>query len=277
MLPEGDLPSAVVFTPDGAHILVSHTLSKNAVVLDAATRVVQQTIAVSGSPQGVAVSADGIHAVTANLFENRASILDLNTGLEVGVVSVGNQPGGVRITPNGLTAVISNAADDSLSVVDIATATELHRIPGAGFAASTALTPKNGVARASFTQFEIASNTLAVMPDFAHDEIDFFDLPAGTVRSVASVARPYGISITPDGGTAVVSHFFPETSCSVVDIGTQTITKNIDLSSSHFVPITMRLNGQSAVCAIQNACVVVNLVSNAISASISTASVNQLY
>lgn len=275
-LPEGDLPSDVAFTPDGSSIVVSHTLTRNLVVIDAATRVVTNTIQLSGSPQALAISSDGVHAVTANLFEDSASIVNLNTATEIAVVPIGNQPGGVCITPDGTKAVISNIVDQSMSVIDIASATELHRIPGAGFAATIALTPENGVSRVSFSGFECASNSIVVLPDFGSDEIDFYDIVAGTVNSVPSVNNPIGVDVTPDGSTAVISHFFPETSCSVVDVGTQSITKNINVGVSTFQAITIRPDASAAVCAIQNACVVVDLVTNAVSPSINTASVNGL-
>ncbi|MFT7669980.1 MAG: DNA-binding beta-propeller fold protein YncE [Planctomycetota bacterium] len=276
--PEGDLPAGVVFTSDGSKILIAHTLTQNVVDLDAATRAVLQTIDVSGSPQGVAVSSDGIHVVTANIFEDTASILDLSTGIEIAIVNIGDQPGGVRITPDGLLAAVSNTIDGSISVIDIATATETFRIPGAGFSATISLTPENGVSFVSFTQFEIAAdNRTLIFPDFLNDELDFFDLTLGTVNSVASVARPIGVSIAPNGVTAVASHFFPETSCSVIDVATQTITKNINIGFPTFTPITINNSGTQAICSIQNACVVVDLVTNAVSASLNTASVNQLY
>jgi DNA-binding beta-propeller fold protein YncE len=275
--PEGDLPTGMVFTPDGSKILISHLLSKNVVIVDAATRVGLGAIDVSGTPQGLAVSSDGVHIVTANLIENSASILSLTTGLEIAVIPVGTQPGVVRITPDGLTAVVGNTVDNSLSVIDIATATELHRIPGAGFSASISLSPENGQVSATFSSFEMASNSIAVVPDYWNDEVDFFDIVAGTVTSVASVANPRGVSITPNGATAVVSHYFPETSCSVIDVATKTITKNINVGTPTFTPIAIRDDGSAAVCSIQNAAVVVNLVTNAVSASLNTASNNEMY
>lgn len=274
--PEGDLPSGVAFTPDGALLVVSHTLSQNLVVRDAATRVVQSTIAISGSPQDVAISSDGVHAVTANIWEDTASIVDLGTGLEVAVVPIGDQPGGVRISPDGTKAVVSNTVDLSMSVIDLASATELHRIAGAGFAATIALTPENGVQRASFSGFEFASNSIVVLPDFGNDEIDFFDIVAGTVSSVASTPRPRGVDVSADGSTAVVAHYFPETKISVVNIGTQSITKVIDLGTEATGPIAIRPDASQAAVAIQNACVVVDLVTDAVSSSINTASVNGL-
>ena len=275
--PEGDLPTGMVFTPDGSKILISHLLSKNVVIVDAATRVGLGAIDVSGSPQGVAISADGVHAVTANLFEHSASILDILTGLEIAVVPVGTQPGVVRITPDGLTAVVGNTVDNSLSVIDIASATEVHRIPGAGFSASISLSPENGQASASFSSFELASNSLAIVPDYFNDEVDFFDLVAGTVTSASSVADPRGVAITPDGLTAVIAHYYPETSCSVIDVATKTITKNINVGAATFSPIAIRSDGTAAVCSIQNAAVVVNLVTNAVSGSLNTASINEMY
>ncbi len=274
--PEGDTPTAAAFTPDGSKIVVAHRTSSNVIVFDAATQAFLQEISVTGSPNDLAISSDGVHAVTANVWEDTVSILDLAAGTEVAVVPVGNQPGIVRITPNGLTAVVGNTVDQTLSVVDVATATETHQIAGCGFVSLVAATFEPGVITATFSNFELIDDTTAVQADFYNDELDFFDLAAGTVSSIPCDADPREIAITPDGTTAVVAHTSSVQRISVVDTATQSIAKTIATGIDLRGPIAIRPDASKAVASVQNAVVVVNLATDAVSPSLSTASVNGL-
>jgi YVTN family beta-propeller protein len=274
--PEADIACAAAFTPDGARLVIAHSRTKNLVVLDAATKAVLDVIDVSGTPVDVAVSADNVHAVTANLLEDTVSIVDLTSGSEVATVPVGDQPAAVRVTPNGLKAVVGNAVAQSLSVIDIATATELHRIPGAGFVSTVTLSFEPGVVTYRINGFECASDTLAVHPDFLADQIDFFDLAAGTVSSVPCAADPRGIDSTPAGNLLVVSHTGSARTISVVDPVTKTISKTIATPVDLDEPIAVRPDGSKAAVAVLNASLVVDLVTNAVSPSVNTLSVNQM-
>lgn len=271
---EGDGPSAIAFTPDAARFVVANLASRNLTVFDAATQTVVGTIALSGSPAHVAISADNVHAVTANLFEDTASIVDLNSLSEVAVVPVGDQPAFVRVTPGGGTAVVGNAVDQSLSVIDIATASELQRISGAGFAATTSIAFEPGVVAYRINGFECPSDTLAVHPDSIADEIDFFDLAAGTVSSLPCDADPRGIAMTPDGATVVVSHMFATRRVTVVDTATQSIAKVLTTTADLNEPIGVRPDGGKVAVSIQNATLVLDVASGASSPSLNTASVN---
>ena len=274
--PEADIACAAAFSPDGTRLVIAHSRTKNLVVLDAATKAVLKVIDVSGTPVDVAISSDNVHAVTANLFENTISIVDLAAGMELATVTVGTQPAAVRVTPNGLKAVVGNAVDQSLSVVDIATATEFKRIPGAGFVSTTTISFEPGVITYKINGFECPSDTLAVHPDFLADQIDFFDLVAGTVSSVPCAADPRGIDTTPSGNLLVVSHTGAARTVSVVDPVSKTITKTIAMPADLDEPIALRPDGSKAAVAIQNASLVVDLVTGTVSASLNTASVNQM-
>ncbi len=274
--PEADIACAAAFTPDGTRLVIAHMRTKNLVVLNAATKAVLDVIDVSGTPVDVAISADNVHAVTANLLEDTVSIVDLSTGNEVATVPVGDQPAAVRITPNGLKAVVGNAVDQSLSVIDIATATELHRISGAGFVSTVTLSFEPGVVTYRINGFEVPSNTLAVHPDFLADQIDFFDLAAGTVSSVPCAADPRGIDSTPAGNLLVVSHTGATRTISVIDPVTKTITKTIATPVDLDEPIAVKPDGTKAAVAVLNASLVVDLVTNAVSPSVNTLSVNQM-
>jgi YVTN family beta-propeller protein len=276
VLPEADIAAAAAFSPDGSLLVVAHMRTRNLVVFDAATQTVLRTIDVSGTPVDVAVSSDNVHAVTANLLEDTVSIVDLVTGTELATVPVGTQPAAVRVTPGGTTAVVGNAVDQSLSVVDIPSATELRQIAGTGFVSTTTISFEPGVITYRVNGFVCPSDTLAVHADFYADEIDFFDLAAGTVTSVPCAADPRGIDVTPAGNLAVVSHTGSARTISVVDPVAKTISKTIATPSDLNEPIAVRPDGSKAAVAIQNATLVVDLASGAVSSSLNTASVNRM-
>ena len=275
--PEGDQASAAAFTPDGARFLVAHRFSRNLIVYDAATQAFLAEVALSGSPNDVAVALGGTRAVTANFFEATASIVDLGTNAEIAVVPVGNQPGLVRVTPDGTTAVVANSLDQTLSVIDVATASEVHRIAGCGFQMTSSIAFEPGTITNRPSPFAVATDTLAIHPDVLNDEIDFFDLAAGTVSSIPALAPdPRGIAVTPNGQTAVIAHFGAAQLLSIVDVATQTVTKVIATGVDLREPVAIRADGSKAAVAIQNAVIVVDLVTNAISPQLATASVDGL-
>ncbi len=273
--PESDTPMEVAFVPGGASFVVASRDSRNLIVYDTATRTVIHNVTLSGSPNAVAVSSDGQYAVTANIWEDTASIVNLATGLEQALVPVGNQPMIVRITADGATAVVGNAVDANLSVIDIATGVELRRIAGATFVGSLAVNFEPGAIVATCSEFEIAGNDTVVMPDYFNDRIQFFDIGTGALTSVICSDQPRGIAITPNGATAVIAHVGAAARLiSVVDVASKTITKTIPIGVDLFGPIGIKADGTKAVVAIQNATVVVNLVTNAVSGSLNTASMN---
>jgi len=276
LLPEGDTPSDVQFTPDGARIVIAHRDTMNLIVFDAATRAFVAEVALSGSPVAVAISSDGAHAVTSNVFEDSASIVDLTSATELAVVPVGDQPAVVRISPDGATAVVGNTVDATLSVIDIASATELRRISGANFVASVTIAFEPGAITASFSAFEFVSNSVVLLTDFFNDRVRFFDIDLGTFTTLVTDSSPRGIAVTPDGATAVVAHTRSVQRVSVIDTGTQSITRTIATGVDLRGPIAITPGGDKAAAAVQNAVRVVNLNTGSVSGSLNTASVNQL-
>jgi len=274
--PEADIAAAAAFSPDGSLLVIAHTRTHSLVVFDASTKAVLRTIDVSGTPVDVAVSSDNVHAVTANLLEDSVSIVDLVAGTELATVPVGTQPAAVRVTPGGATAVVGNAVDQSLSVVDIPSATELRRIAGTGFVSTTTISFEPGVVTYKVNGFVCPSDTLAVHADFVANQIDFFDLAAGTVSSVPCTIAPRGIDMTPDGSLVVVSHTGGARTVSVVDPVAKAITKTIPTPSDLNEPIAVRPDGSKVAVAIQNATLLLDVASGQASASLNTASVNAM-
>ncbi len=275
--PEGDTPSEVVFTVDGSMFIIAHRDSQNLVVFDAATRDVLQVIPLSGSPNSLALSSDGVHAVTANLFEDTASIIDLVASIETAVIDVGDQPGVVRITPDGATAVVGNTLDSDLSIIDIASATETTRFGVAEFSQLSSFGAWGGIVK--FTAYEIApDNVTVIFPELTNDQIKFFDIVAETTNTVPSAANPSAVDLSLDGAVAVVSHHYPETNVTVIDMASQTITDvwPTGTSAGFVPPIAISPDGTKAVVAVQNNVRVINLITGATSGDLFTGSVNVL-
>jgi YVTN family beta-propeller protein len=273
--PEGDTPTALAFTSDGATIVIAHRDSQNLVLFDAATRASTGVIDVTGSPNAMALTSDDALAVTANVFEDTVSIIDLGLGQEVAVIPVGDQPSVVRITPDDLLAVVGNTVDQTFSVIDLTTRTELRQIAGAGFTSTTTISFEPGVTTFKFVEFECVDNNTILHPDYANGTIDFFDLTTGAATSLTSAPQPYGIALTPDRTKAVVTHLFSNRTLTVIDTGAKTfstIATTIDVQDD----VTLDPAGTKAVVAVQNGCIVVNLGTSAISPVLSTASVNAL-
>ncbi len=276
--PEGDSAAGAAFGPDGSWFVVAHRDSRNLLVYDAETRDLIREIPLSGSPVDLAVSSDGRWAVTPNLFEDTASIVDLDAGAEVAVLPIGDAPIMSRITPDGATALVGSMVGDDVAVIDLASATELRRISGFNFGV---------VLSANFETFavtfvcanpvEVASDSVAVFPDMFSDRIGFVDIDAGTVGFVASADSPRNAAVTPDGSLAVVSHAFGSSNTiTVLDVGSQSITKSIDVGTTVWGPVSLDPAGAKAAVAVQNAVRMVNLSTNAVSSDINTASVNGL-
>ncbi|MGD8397036.1 MAG: FlgD immunoglobulin-like domain containing protein, partial [Candidatus Eiseniibacteriota bacterium] len=275
-LPEGDTPAAVRFTPDGARIIIAHRDTRNLIVFDAVTRAYLGEILLSGSPNDLDLSPDGTRAVTANIFEDTASIVDLTAGQELATVAVGEQPGVARIASDGSTAVIGNTVSGDLSVIDIATATETRRIGGIGFVGGVSFAFESGAVTATYDPFVMTGPTTLIHADFYADLVHFVDVTTGAVSSIPTLDQPRAVAVTPDGLTAVVAHTGAVGQVSVIDVAAQSIAKTIPIGVDLTGRVTVEPTGTKAVVSVQNACRVVNLDTNAVSPSLSTASVSQL-
>lgn len=274
--PEGDAPHDVAYTPDGLYFLVAHRDSKNLIVVEDATRTFLAAIPLSGSPVSVAISSDGLYAVTANIWEDTASIVDLTTNTEIAVIPVGNQPGTVRISPDGQTAAVGNMIDGNVSVIDLASQMETQRIGGLGYLASVSVNFEVAAISVWFSSFEFVSNDRLLNPDYFGNRIQFVNIQTGTVTNVPTLNSPRVVAVTPDKSKAVVSHAGSVQRVSVVDPAAQSVTTTWPMGVDVWGPITLNPAGTKAVVAIQNAVRVLNLTTGAVSASLNTASVNEL-
>jgi len=275
--PEGDVPTAVAYTPDGSRVLVANRGSQSLDVFETATHNHVASIALSGSPNDVAVTSDGLWAVTANIWEDTCSIVDLVNDVESAVIPIGDQPGLVRCAPGVAVAIVGNTIDQTLSVIDVAAANETFRLAGAGFVNVTALSFEPGQITTSFTGLEFVSPTVALHANYWDDQLVFFDVALGSVTTVPCADAPRGVAAAIGAGQAAVSHTGSVAQVSVVDVATKSIAKTIATGTTLNHPIAIAPDASKAVCAVQNAAIVVNLVTNAVSGQISTASINDMF
>ncbi len=274
--PEGDTAAAMGFTTDGQHIVIAHRESRNLILWDADTRDFVGEIALSGSPNALAISPDGVHAITANIFEGTASIVNLVTMTEEDVVTVGDTPGVAEISPDGAFAAIGNFVDSTISVIDMATGAVVRTISGIDYVASLSFNTETFAVTVAVEPFKFAGNTKVVHGDYYGDVINIADITTGNVTALPCDEQPRGVAVSADGTIAAVTHAYAPQVISVVDPVNETITKTIATGTDVWGPICMDPAGTKVVAGIQNACIVVNLVTDTVSSSINTASVNAL-
>jgi len=272
---EGDVASAVRFSPDGSKIYVAHRESRNIVVFDAVTRVVLGTIPLSGGPIDMDISPDGARAITANTFENSASIVDLASGSETAVIPVGEQPGVARFMPGGAQAVVGNSVDSDISVIDVASATETSRIAGTEFILTLSFNTESGQWTLAYGAFLPISSTVLVHADYFNAEVDVVDLSAGTVTSIPTAVNPRGMALT-GTGSVVVTHAYAPRTISIIDPTSASIIKTIAAPEDLWGPVAVNPAGTVAIVSVQNACRRVDLVTDTFSAAVNTASVYDL-
>ena len=275
--PEGDSVAGVAFTADGSKVLIAERDSRNVVIWNA-DGTFDSAIDVSGTPAGIAVTPDGAWAVVPNLFEDTVSILDLVAGTESAVVAVGDQPGCVAINPSGTLAAVGNGVDGSISILSLPGGSVERTIPGIGYVATLSANFESGAIGFRMYGFQFVSDDVIVHADYYADAALFIDATTGSVNSIPIADAPQRFGLSGDRSTVVVAHTGGTQLVTVLDTATQSVTKTIptgvDLSGG---AVAVDPTGTKAVAAIQNACVVIDLGTNAISPSIDTASVNELH
>ena len=270
--PEGDHPTCAAYTPDGATVLLGHRDSNNLIRYDADTHEFLSAIELSGSPQDLAITPDGTRAITANIDTETVSIIDLATNTEIATVAAGTMAGVVEITADGTRAIVGNPGESSISIIDIASATEVLRIADTGFTMSVTYAPESGAVAVDFSRFAVLGNDTIIHPSSYDDQILFIDIATGNITSHASEDWPREIDVSPDGTTAIVSHY-NNPWVSVLDPVAGTIDRTIAMGENTWGPVVLSADGAKAAVAVLNAVRIVDLSDDSISASLNTATV----
>jgi len=188
-------------------------------------------VAVGVSPHGVAVTPNGKSVVVGNDAKpGSVTVLDLAT-MQATAIGVSGQPGVVAVTPDSKTVLA--AQTNTVAVVDLTTM------------AATGVIASPCVATTLYGLAIKADGSAAVIPDFTggciNDVLDVVPLP-GTAISKAlplgTSATAFGVAVTPDGASALVTRGVTTTSMKRVDLGSGTVTTITGTSSSFGVAVT---------------------------------------
>ncbi|MFN0135375.1 MAG: hypothetical protein ACKVS9_04570 [Phycisphaerae bacterium] len=276
--PDADLPTDVVFAPDGVTALIVHYATDNVTFLDTATRTVADTVTVGGFPVFVAVSPDGQKAVTANVLGNSVTVIDMVTRTALGEVLVtGTQPYRVAITSDSRYAVvgiINDAIDSAMCVVDLQTLTEVRwwftPSQGAiGFHGDT----ESGISGPLFTKFALApDDSLVVLPNRNVSDVRLYDWTSGAqVAVVPTAGQPTAVDISSDSSTAIISHEGTHRRISKIDLPSRTRTGDFAVAADLWNQVIRITPDRShAIAGLINSVIFVNLNTGATATEIAT-------
>ena len=95
--------------------------SQNVYVVDMATNVISQTLAIGGTPRGIAITPDRSKVYVAQVALNRVTVLDGNTNNVIDTIAVGDEPYSMAITPDGSRLYVVNGLDGTVSEINTVT------------------------------------------------------------------------------------------------------------------------------------------------------------
>jgi len=220
-------------------------------------------VPVGSSPHGVAVTPSGSHALVANdASPGSITVVDLTT-FATQAIPVAGRPAMVAITPDGSKALATQSAPNGVAVIDVSA----RGVTGT-IAPPCVATTLYGIA--------IKPNGAgAVMPDFnagcTRDVLDLIGLPGSAITSsidLGSSATAFGVAVTPDSATALVTRGVTTTSIKRVDLSGGAVTTIPGTSSSFGVAVLP--DGKSALVTSGGADTVkrVSLSSNTVTGTI---------
>ncbi|GEM_PF-583662 len=281
--PEGDLPRALAFLPDGSAVAIANRDTDTITFLDVSSRTITHTVTVSDFPVDVAVAPDGSVAVVPCLFDDSVAVIDVATRTLLGAVPItGSQPFAVAITPDSsqaVVAVINDGVSSSFSVINLGTLSETATFGTSGQGAiGFFFTPESGISGNLYTQFALTPDgSTVVLPDRAGNRVRLYDVAAGTETASLAVAdAPIAVDISADGTTAVVSHESGVNMISEIDLGSATVTGSFATAALQSQVVRLTPDKSHAMAAISNNLIFVNLTSGATTATLSTGIVGDI-
>ncbi len=220
-------PTGLAVAADGAKLYVTCAGVKGTVcIVDVPSGQISATIPVGHSPCAPVLLPGGKRLFVCNRFNNDVSVIDLEANKETARVKAIREPVGAAVTPNGSLVFVSNMlpvdASDSynvaceVTVIDTGSleTTQIRLPNGSGSLREVCVSPDGAYALVAHilsryqmptTQLErgwMNTNAMSVI-DVAEKKLlntvllDDIDLGA---------AVPWGVAMTPDGKTIIVSH-----------------------------------------------------------------------
>lgn len=287
--PEGDMPRAAAFTPDGQRVVVVNRDTDTVTIFDFATRQIVATIGVGDFPVDVAVAPDGSVAVVPNVLSNTVSIIDLGSLAVAATVPVtatnGGQPYSVAIDDASslcLVGIIEDATTSRFSVIDLGTNAETFTFSTSSQGAFGFFgTPEPGIFGNLYTDWALSGDgSFVLLPDRGGDVLNSYDVATGALLGSSAVGDvPSFVDISGDGSKAVVS--LAGTTDAVVEIalvgGVPSIVGTTPTNNSASTPqVRITPDGTEAVVAVLNAVEFIDLASTTSVATVNTGSVGDL-
>lgn len=204
-------PHGIVFTADGARLLVTSEASRALLEVDLAKGAVTRTLTTGAETSHmVAVAPDGARAYVANIGSGSITALDLASGARLAEVRTGRGAEGIAVTPDGAEVWVTNREDDTVSVVDAKTLAVVATLPAPDFPIRAEATPDGARVLVSCA----GSGDLAVFDRAKRTLERRVPLPAASGSTAGklfggrfgSSSVPIGIEIAPDGKRAWVAH-----------------------------------------------------------------------
>jgi YVTN family beta-propeller protein len=106
----------IALTADDARIVVASEDHDEVLVIDRATREVQQRIAVGDAPGHLIIS--GREAIVTSRYGHSVTVVDIERGAVVRTIAVGSEPMGLVEIDTGVVAVVL-AGDNAVAIVDV--------------------------------------------------------------------------------------------------------------------------------------------------------------
>jgi YVTN family beta-propeller protein len=253
--PDGDGPSAVALTPDGAMALVANHTTGNIAVIDLNFLFTVATIPTPEYPEDIAITPDGMYALTADAYNNTVSIYDLSTfTLITSIPTGGSYPYRVEISADSTTAVVGciNDADVSaFTVIDIP-----QRVARRTFSSvsqgtiGSFFTFETGQTGYIYSQFGLTPDgSTIIAPDRINSRVVLYD--AGTGAQLASLpcpSFPVAVSVSADGSRAAITHESGTNQLSVINIPARTLASFPTPAANVNQTVAITSDGSEAIC-----------------------------
>ncbi len=243
---EGDAPSGIAYTPDGATIIVSHRESNNLILWEAATLGFVAEIPVSGAANSVAVTPDGSTAVVSLFNEGAVSIVDLGLLAEIDVIPIGMCPGRAAVGPLGDVAVVGLAGDSALAVVDLASRTLLRTIADIGHDHRGYLSLVIPTETYWYPRILFADSDRIVNADKNADEAQIINVRTGAVTRIPISDRAQDLAVSADGSTAAIVHSSNERRITVLDLQAEVVSGVFDTPTRVRDAVALSADGTTA-------------------------------
>ncbi len=201
-------PSEMAFSPDGRSLYVVCERSDQLLVLNSATGVVKNRIAVGHIPRGLAVSPDGARVYVANSWDDTVSVINVKDSSRSEEFATGWEPISVVLDRSGKTLYVANRVSNDISLIEAATGHEIKRLSAGRGASYLALSPDGTRIYCTHVYPRIAESRTP-----PESEITVIDTARQTVVDrlpLNNVAGMFHVALSADGRFGVVAQMRPK-------------------------------------------------------------------